>query len=151
MTELERALVALGGELEFPQTPDLTSRVRERLAGGESVTRFNGKTQETRGYTTRIVFKSRGRILFLPVAEIRWIGKRAVPCTLQIITGGTVFEKPHRGRPGHVAASRTRLRLRCTAPDEPLMARSTQKEGDGYSGSEAYPRHQWETTSDVWV
>jgi hypothetical protein len=31
MTELERALVALGGELEFPQTPDLTSRVRERL------------------------------------------------------------------------------------------------------------------------
>jgi two-component system LytT family response regulator len=25
-------------------------------------------------YTTRIVFKSRGRILFLPVSEIRWIG-----------------------------------------------------------------------------
>jgi hypothetical protein len=31
MTELERALVALGGDLEFPPTPDLASRVRERL------------------------------------------------------------------------------------------------------------------------
>ncbi|MGC1297314.1 MAG: LytTR family DNA-binding domain-containing protein, partial [Alloacidobacterium sp.] len=25
-------------------------------------------------YTTRIVFKSRGRILFLPISDIRWIG-----------------------------------------------------------------------------
>ncbi len=31
MTELERALVALGNELDFPAVPDLTSRVRERL------------------------------------------------------------------------------------------------------------------------
>src|SRR5256885_11763002 len=31
MTELERALVALGGELEFPPMPDLWPRVRERL------------------------------------------------------------------------------------------------------------------------
>jgi hypothetical protein len=31
MTELERALVALGRELEFPPTPDLWMRVRERL------------------------------------------------------------------------------------------------------------------------
>src|SRR5437763_2987970 len=31
MTELERALVALGGELEFPPTPDLVDAVRERL------------------------------------------------------------------------------------------------------------------------
>src|SRR5207248_2638096 len=31
MTELERALVALGGELEFPPTPDFWPRVRERL------------------------------------------------------------------------------------------------------------------------
>jgi two-component system, LytTR family, response regulator len=49
-------------------------RVRERLAGGESTTHKNGKSHEARGYTTRIVFKSRGRILFLPVSEIRWIG-----------------------------------------------------------------------------
>lgn len=31
MTELERALVALGDELEFPSTPDVWPRVRERL------------------------------------------------------------------------------------------------------------------------
>jgi hypothetical protein len=31
MTELEQALVALGHELEFPPTPDLTRAVRERL------------------------------------------------------------------------------------------------------------------------
>jgi hypothetical protein len=31
MTELERALVALGGELEFPPTPELVGAVRERL------------------------------------------------------------------------------------------------------------------------
>ena len=31
MTELERALVALGNELEFPSTPDLWSRVEPRL------------------------------------------------------------------------------------------------------------------------
>src|SRR3954468_7834546 len=31
MTELERALVALGGELEFPATPDLWPRVGGRL------------------------------------------------------------------------------------------------------------------------
>jgi hypothetical protein len=31
MTELERALVALGDELEFPATPDLWPRVHERL------------------------------------------------------------------------------------------------------------------------
>ncbi len=30
----------------------------------------NGK----KGYTTRLVFKSRGRILFLPVTDVRWIG-----------------------------------------------------------------------------
>ena len=31
MTELERALVALGRELDFPPTPDLAAGVRERL------------------------------------------------------------------------------------------------------------------------
>ena len=32
MTELERALVALGNELDFPPTPDLLGGVRDRLA-----------------------------------------------------------------------------------------------------------------------
>ena len=48
-------------------------RVRERLAGSDSAARTGGKSREG-GFTTRIVFKSRGRILFLPVSEIRWIG-----------------------------------------------------------------------------
>ena len=49
-------------------------RVRERLASDEVVTRPNGKERESKAYTNRIVFKSRGRILFLPVSEIRRIG-----------------------------------------------------------------------------
>jgi two-component system LytT family response regulator len=34
----------------------------------------NGSGQGPDGYTNRIVFKSRGRILFLSVSDIRWIG-----------------------------------------------------------------------------
>ena len=60
-----------------PFTPErlgaAIQRVRERLAAAENSARANGKAREA-GYTTRIVFKSRGRILFLPVSEIRWIG-----------------------------------------------------------------------------
>jgi two-component system, LytTR family, response regulator len=46
-------------------------RVRERWQGGSS-----GEAGERNGgrYATRIIFKSKGRILFLPVSEIRWIG-----------------------------------------------------------------------------
>jgi len=33
-----------------------------------------GRVAEENGYTSRIVFKSHGRILFLPVSDIRWIG-----------------------------------------------------------------------------
>ncbi len=32
------------------------------------------KTARERDYTKRIVLKSRGRILFLPISDIRWIG-----------------------------------------------------------------------------
>jgi len=42
-------------------------RIRER-ANGVPATEKNGPR-----YTTRIVFRSKGRILFLPVSEIRWI------------------------------------------------------------------------------
>jgi two-component system LytT family response regulator len=34
----------------------------------------NSRSANASSYTTRIVFKSRGRILFLPVSDIRWIG-----------------------------------------------------------------------------
>jgi two-component system, LytTR family, response regulator len=43
-------------------------RIRERDCGPAEASEKNGER-----YTTRIVFRSRGRILFLPVSEIRWI------------------------------------------------------------------------------
>jgi len=48
-------------------------RVRDRMAASE--VRGNGTGAESSGheYTTRLVFKSRGRILFLSVDDIRWI------------------------------------------------------------------------------
>ena len=49
-------------------------RVRERSMVSDSSVHANGHAVNGSGHTTRIVFKSRGRILFLPVSEIRWIG-----------------------------------------------------------------------------
>jgi two-component system LytT family response regulator len=51
-------------------------RAREQIQttkknGGRS---YSDRSQNGSTYTTRIVFKSRGRILFLPVSDIRWIG-----------------------------------------------------------------------------
>jgi two-component system, LytTR family, response regulator len=45
-------------------------RIRERGNGGPAEAREKNGGR----YTSRIVFKSKGRILFLPVSEIRWIG-----------------------------------------------------------------------------
>jgi two-component system LytT family response regulator len=60
-----------------PFTPErlrsAVQRVRDQSTGDMGA-RTNGHNQNASGYTTRIVFKSRGRILFLPVSEIRWIG-----------------------------------------------------------------------------
>jgi two-component system LytT family response regulator len=50
-------------------------RAREQILGatrGES--RGAGHGQNGKAPASRIIFKSRGRILFLPVSEIRWIG-----------------------------------------------------------------------------
>ena len=50
-------------------------RVREQsLAKPQGTGAANGKSQGVNFYTNRIIFKSRGRILFLPVSDIRWIG-----------------------------------------------------------------------------
>jgi two-component system LytT family response regulator len=49
-------------------------RVRERSMVSDASVHGNGHAVNGSGHTTRIVFKSRGRILFLPVSEIRWIG-----------------------------------------------------------------------------
>jgi two-component system LytT family response regulator len=47
-------------------------RVRERALAKASAS--DGQNGNGAGSATRIVFKSRGRILFLPVADIRWVG-----------------------------------------------------------------------------
>jgi two-component system LytT family response regulator len=50
-------------------------RVRDQVNTPEQAAgQTNGREKKASPYTTRIVFKSRGRILFLPVADIRWIG-----------------------------------------------------------------------------
>ena len=50
-------------------------RVREQIEFTElSAGRSQKNPKEKNGYTTRLVFKSRGRILFLSVTDIRWIG-----------------------------------------------------------------------------
>jgi two-component system, LytTR family, response regulator len=45
------------------------SQARQQQAGPET-----GTSRPANIYTNRIIFKSRGRILFLPVTDIRWIG-----------------------------------------------------------------------------
>jgi two-component system LytT family response regulator len=49
-------------------------RVRARIADGDQGTNGRAANAGSDGFKTRIVFKSRGRILFLPVEDIRWIG-----------------------------------------------------------------------------
>jgi two-component system LytT family response regulator len=50
-------------------------RVREQSQlRQQNVSPANGASKASGLYTNRIIFKSRGRILFLPVSDIRWIG-----------------------------------------------------------------------------
>jgi two-component system LytT family response regulator len=48
-------------------------RVRERPSTGDRARKDSSRKGEQERYTTRMVFKSRGRILFLSVDDIRWI------------------------------------------------------------------------------
>jgi two-component system LytT family response regulator len=62
-----------------PFTPErLHSAVQRALdravTTAKSASRPQPRTNGREPYTARIVFKSRGRILFLPVTDIRWIG-----------------------------------------------------------------------------
>jgi two-component system, LytTR family, response regulator len=61
-----------------PFTPErlqaAVQRVRERASADPSPGAPQAQDDSSSGHTTRMVFKSRGRILFLPVSEIRWIG-----------------------------------------------------------------------------
>ncbi len=47
--------------------------VRQIQDGDQEKTQTNGHSHTESPYSTRIVFKSRGRILFLPVTDIRWV------------------------------------------------------------------------------
>ncbi len=49
-------------------------RVREQIEFSELSAGRTKNPKDKSGYTTRLVFKSRGRILFLSVTDIRWIG-----------------------------------------------------------------------------
>lgn len=49
-------------------------RARDEIHNAEKSPSHHDATQNGGRYTRRIVFKSRGRILFLPVSDIRWIG-----------------------------------------------------------------------------
>jgi two-component system LytT family response regulator len=61
-----------------PFTPErlhsAIQHVRERASTGPSSLAADTRAQDGTAPASRIVFKSRGRILFLPVADIRWIG-----------------------------------------------------------------------------
>jgi two-component system, LytTR family, response regulator len=60
-----------------PFTPErlqsAVQRVRERMSTSDQAQNDASKKAEQERYTTRMVFKSRGRILFLSVDDIRWI------------------------------------------------------------------------------
>jgi two-component system LytT family response regulator len=59
----------------FERFASAIQQVREQLNSASKAPgpASNGQKSASQ-YTTRIIFKSRGRILFLPVSEIRWIG-----------------------------------------------------------------------------
>jgi two-component system LytT family response regulator len=61
-----------------PFTPErlrsAVQHVRDLILTRDTGPVAHGHNGDAGGHTTRIVFKSRGRILFLPVSEIRWIG-----------------------------------------------------------------------------
>lgn len=52
---------------------EAVQRVRAQVAAPHENGNSESRTAETARYTSRIVFKSKGRILFLPVADIRWV------------------------------------------------------------------------------
>ena len=61
-----------------PFTPvrlhEAIQRVQERALAKLPAEESGGRNGNEAGPATRIIFKSRGRILFLPVADIRWVG-----------------------------------------------------------------------------
>jgi len=67
--------------IDYLLKPFTRERLRQAFQRAEeqlSVSHENGAgkkaDQDGNGYATRLVFKSKGRILFLPMTDIRWIG-----------------------------------------------------------------------------
>lgn len=59
----------------YERLKSAVQRAREQFrAKEESVAQPNGGHRPAHIYTNRIIFKSRGRVLFLPVSDVRWIG-----------------------------------------------------------------------------
>lgn len=53
---------------------EAVQRARTEIAAPHENGAANSTASTAASYTTRIVFKSKGRILFLPVTDIRWVG-----------------------------------------------------------------------------
>jgi two-component system, LytTR family, response regulator len=54
---------------------DALRHVRDQLEQmGRPISRATNSAHSPKRYTDRLVFRSKGRILFLPVSEIRWVG-----------------------------------------------------------------------------
>ncbi len=49
-------------------------RAQEQIAAGRENRRDGKRNSDVNSYATRLVFKSKGRILFLPMSDIRWVG-----------------------------------------------------------------------------
>lgn len=74
MSELERALLAVGRDLDFPATPDLTGRVRSRLAEGRRPSVFSRRALVV---ALAVLAVAVGAVLAVPQARstIRdWLG-----------------------------------------------------------------------------
>ena len=69
MTELEQALVRLGGELQFPETPDLTAAVRSRLAAAPSRRGWRGQRGRTFALVFAVLAVAVGAVMAVPPAR----------------------------------------------------------------------------------
>jgi hypothetical protein len=69
MTELEQALVALGGELEFPETPDIASAVRRRLRERPERRRLRLPERRTLAIAFAVLLAVLGAVFAVPPAR----------------------------------------------------------------------------------
>jgi hypothetical protein len=81
MPELELALVELGGSIDFPPTPDLTSRVRERIAAERPPRRSFLPARRTLAIALAVAAVAIGALMAVPgtrAAILEFFGVRGV-------------------------------------------------------------------------